>query len=250
MKHGHAISVIEAAYRIELSTEQWLERIAALGSEALGSAQGAMALRYDASSGDWIEAGVPALHGLSPEFVREFFNRVNLAKGWLGSPCPCVSGARGTFSPRSGRLQSWVPSSIVTASRTCLASTDSIPPAKVALYSSRFRERLIQQDLRPLAPPGRPYCRGQSAGHSLSTSNAMVGVTTRPQERSRTRSRPRADIARKAGARLRRTRVLEQAHRVFARAIDLHCGSASCQGKKETRSDSRDPASALKPGAT
>jgi hypothetical protein len=75
MKAGHVISLIEATYRISVSTEQWLEGLAAAASKALGSAQGAMAFRYDAGGGDWIETGPPVFHRLSPEFGHDFLSQ-------------------------------------------------------------------------------------------------------------------------------------------------------------------------------
>jgi DNA-binding CsgD family transcriptional regulator len=75
MTPKHAVSLIESAYRLDLSTESWLEGIAAAASEALGSKQGAMAFRYDASSKDWIHVQAFAMRGLAPEFVTAFFNQ-------------------------------------------------------------------------------------------------------------------------------------------------------------------------------
>lgn len=75
MTPRHAISLIESAYRLDLPTESWLEGIAAAASEALGSKQGAMAFRYDASSKDWIHVNSLAMSGLAPEFVGAFFNQ-------------------------------------------------------------------------------------------------------------------------------------------------------------------------------
>jgi DNA-binding CsgD family transcriptional regulator len=75
MKPAHALSLIETAYRLDLGTQDWLQRIAAAASLALDSKHGAMAFRYDASGGDWVNSGIPALHGLSPEFARDFFNQ-------------------------------------------------------------------------------------------------------------------------------------------------------------------------------
>jgi DNA-binding CsgD family transcriptional regulator len=80
VKSRQAVSVIETAYEVELASQQWLERLAAAGAEALESTQGAMALRYDASSRDWVHAGVPALWGLPPEFARDFFNQSDLPR--------------------------------------------------------------------------------------------------------------------------------------------------------------------------
>jgi hypothetical protein len=75
VKPAHAISLIETAYRHDLSTEQWLEGIAAAGAVALDSKQGAMAFRYDAGGGDWIRTGSPAFHHLSPQFGHDFLNQ-------------------------------------------------------------------------------------------------------------------------------------------------------------------------------
>ena len=77
MKPGHAVSLIEAAYRLDVPTEQWLEGVAATAAAALES-KGAMAFRYDASPGNWVHAGTMALHGLPPEFARDFFNQPDM----------------------------------------------------------------------------------------------------------------------------------------------------------------------------
>ena len=74
MNPKHAVSMIQATYRVDLSTERWLQGLAECASEALGSTQGAMVFRYDASSGDWIQPEPPVLHRLSPEFARDFFD--------------------------------------------------------------------------------------------------------------------------------------------------------------------------------
>jgi hypothetical protein len=78
VKPHQAVSLIEAAYRIDLSTEEWLERISAAGAAALGSNQGAMAFRYDATGDDWIHLVGAALHGLPPTFAQDFFNQPDL----------------------------------------------------------------------------------------------------------------------------------------------------------------------------
>jgi hypothetical protein len=80
MKASNAVSLIEAAYKLDLSTDEWLGQIAAAASAAFESSQGAMAFRYDASSGDWVNSGFPALHGLSPEFARDFFDQGDAPK--------------------------------------------------------------------------------------------------------------------------------------------------------------------------
>ena len=78
MKPHQAVSLIEAAYRIDLPTEEWLERISAAGAAAIGATQGAMAFRYDATGDDWIHLMGAALHGLPPTFAQDFFNQPNL----------------------------------------------------------------------------------------------------------------------------------------------------------------------------
>ncbi len=75
VKPAHAISLIQSAYRLDAPTESWLEGIAAAASEALGSKQGAMAFRYDASSKDWIHVQALAMRGLAPDFVGAFFHQ-------------------------------------------------------------------------------------------------------------------------------------------------------------------------------
>jgi DNA-binding CsgD family transcriptional regulator len=75
VKPGKAISMIESAYRADLSTEQWLEGVAASAAAAFESSKGALAFRYDASSGDWTHVRAVALHRMSPEFAGEFFNQ-------------------------------------------------------------------------------------------------------------------------------------------------------------------------------
>ena len=74
VKPSQAVSLIESAYRLDCSTEEWLQQVAASASAALGSEQGAMAFRYDASV-NWVNSGVPALHRLSPQFAFDFFNQ-------------------------------------------------------------------------------------------------------------------------------------------------------------------------------
>jgi hypothetical protein len=78
VKPAHAVSLIEMAYRMDLSSEEWLERISAAGAAALGSNQGAMAFRYDATGDDWIHLMGAALYGLPPSFAQDFFNQPDL----------------------------------------------------------------------------------------------------------------------------------------------------------------------------
>jgi hypothetical protein len=80
VKASQAVSLIEAAYGLDGATEQWLQKIAASASSAMGSAQGAMAFQYDASDGNWIKLGTGALHETSPEFARDFFNQADMPK--------------------------------------------------------------------------------------------------------------------------------------------------------------------------
>jgi hypothetical protein len=78
MKPGHAVSLIEAAYRFDCSTEQWLERVATAGAVALGSALGAMAFRYDATRGNWVLISATGVSHLPPEFARDYFNHPDM----------------------------------------------------------------------------------------------------------------------------------------------------------------------------
>jgi len=78
VKPAHAVSLIETAYRLDLTTEQWLEGIAAAAAVALGSTQGAMAFQYDASGGDWVHVAGTGLSGLSPDFARDYFNHPDM----------------------------------------------------------------------------------------------------------------------------------------------------------------------------
>ncbi|HEX6272223.1 MAG TPA: LuxR C-terminal-related transcriptional regulator [Polyangiaceae bacterium] len=80
MKPKEAVALIESSYRLDLSTEDWLEQIAANASSALGCSQGAMAFRYDVSSGDWVQPEPPVLHHVSQEFASEFFNQPGLPR--------------------------------------------------------------------------------------------------------------------------------------------------------------------------
>lgn len=75
MKPNHVVSLIESAYRIDLSTEAWLQHVAAAASAALGSSKGAVAFRYDASQGNWVHVGARGLHGIHAAFPAEFFNQ-------------------------------------------------------------------------------------------------------------------------------------------------------------------------------
>jgi DNA-binding NarL/FixJ family response regulator len=68
------VALIESAYRTNLSSEEWLERLMATASAALGSERGAMAFLYDASAGDWVYPQPPVIRGLSPEFARDFLS--------------------------------------------------------------------------------------------------------------------------------------------------------------------------------
>jgi DNA-binding CsgD family transcriptional regulator len=78
VKARHAISLIETAYRLDLSAEQWLGQIADEAATTLDSKGGVMAFQYNASSGDWIHVEPPVLRGLSPEFARDFFNQSDM----------------------------------------------------------------------------------------------------------------------------------------------------------------------------
>lgn len=74
MKPGEAVSLIEAAYRIDLPTERWLGEIASTAAKTFNSDR-ALVFRYDASSGERIVSDQPALHGLFHEFARDLFDQ-------------------------------------------------------------------------------------------------------------------------------------------------------------------------------
>jgi DNA-binding CsgD family transcriptional regulator len=78
MKARDATSMIEAAYRVEVPTDVWLQQLAASAVQALGTDLGALAFRYDASGGDWIHVGALGLHGLPPEFAKDFFDQADM----------------------------------------------------------------------------------------------------------------------------------------------------------------------------
>jgi hypothetical protein len=80
LKAREATKMIEAAYRVDLSTEAWLQQITASACQALGSDQGGFSIHYDASRGDWIDVGAMALHRVSPEFAREFFDQSDMPR--------------------------------------------------------------------------------------------------------------------------------------------------------------------------
>jgi DNA-binding CsgD family transcriptional regulator len=75
MKPKHAVALIEASYRLDVSTNESLELLAISASAALGTNRGAMVFRYDVSSGDWVQPEPPLLHQVSPEFAGDFFNQ-------------------------------------------------------------------------------------------------------------------------------------------------------------------------------
>jgi DNA-binding NarL/FixJ family response regulator len=80
VKAGQAVSLIETAYGLDGSAEQWLQRVAASACAAMDSASGAMAFQYDASDGNWVDVGAGAIHGVSPEFARDFFSQQDMPK--------------------------------------------------------------------------------------------------------------------------------------------------------------------------
>jgi hypothetical protein len=80
VKPAHAVSLIESAYGLDGATEPWLQKIAASACSAMESAQGAMAFQYDASDGGWTKIGTGAIHEMSPEFVRDFFDQEDMPK--------------------------------------------------------------------------------------------------------------------------------------------------------------------------
>jgi hypothetical protein len=92
VKSTDAVALIEASYRLDFSTEEWLEQIAATASKVAGTDLGALAYQYDGSSGDWVHAGIPALHGLSPEFARDFFNQPDIPRDAAAGPSEAALG--------------------------------------------------------------------------------------------------------------------------------------------------------------
>ena len=80
MKPDRAISFIEAAYRIDLSTEQWLKQLAAAGSKALEPSEGTIAFTYDASDGTYTHVRAATIHGFSPRFAHDFFHQETSAE--------------------------------------------------------------------------------------------------------------------------------------------------------------------------
>ena len=80
MKASQAVSLIEAAYGLDGSAEQWLQRVAASACTAMDSASGAIAFQYDASDGNWIKLGTGAIHEIAPEFARDFLDQQDMSK--------------------------------------------------------------------------------------------------------------------------------------------------------------------------
>jgi DNA-binding CsgD family transcriptional regulator len=67
------VSVIEAAYRLELGQREWLNEIARTTHALNGSALGAMSLLYDASRPDWIVPVDLGSHDIPPAFAEGLF---------------------------------------------------------------------------------------------------------------------------------------------------------------------------------
>src|SRR5689334_22006205 len=67
------VSVIEAAYRLELGQREWLEEIARTMQALSGSAMGALAVLYDASSPDWIVPVDFGAHDIPPVLAEGLF---------------------------------------------------------------------------------------------------------------------------------------------------------------------------------
>lgn len=70
----HVMSLVEAAYQLERTPDEWLQSVVAAASAANGAGR-AMAFRYDVSGGDWVNTGMPALHDLSADFAGDFLNQ-------------------------------------------------------------------------------------------------------------------------------------------------------------------------------
>jgi DNA-binding CsgD family transcriptional regulator len=67
------VSVIEAAYRVELGQREWLEEIARTTQAFNGSTLGALALLYDATRADWIVPVEVGSRDIPPAFAEGLF---------------------------------------------------------------------------------------------------------------------------------------------------------------------------------
>jgi DNA-binding CsgD family transcriptional regulator len=75
------VSVIEAAYRVELGQREWLEEIARTMQTLNGSALGAMAVLYDATSPDWVVPVDFGSHDVPPAFAEGMFKDPGASAG-------------------------------------------------------------------------------------------------------------------------------------------------------------------------
>ena len=73
------VSVIEAAYRLELGQREWLAEIARTMQALNGSAMGALAVLYDASSPDWIVPVDFGARDIPPAFAESLFKDHSLS---------------------------------------------------------------------------------------------------------------------------------------------------------------------------
>jgi DNA-binding CsgD family transcriptional regulator len=74
MKALDPVCLIEAAYRVDLSSHAWLEEIVAAAEAVAGVGRGALAFTYDATKRDWVAVIDVAARGLSGEFLHALLN--------------------------------------------------------------------------------------------------------------------------------------------------------------------------------
>ena len=69
------VSIIEAAYALDGSTEDWLDGVMDAMADTLGDGGRAVAALYDATKPDWVEIVGARWRNLPPEFVQQLFNQ-------------------------------------------------------------------------------------------------------------------------------------------------------------------------------
>jgi len=75
MRSRDPVSVIEAAYAVELEQPAWLEGIARAAEAVTGASSGALAFLYDASRDDWVEPLELVNRELPASFIQGIFDK-------------------------------------------------------------------------------------------------------------------------------------------------------------------------------
>jgi DNA-binding CsgD family transcriptional regulator len=75
MRTRDPVSVIEAAYAVELEQSAWLGGVARAAQAVSGASRGALALLYDATRDDWIAPVELASHELPESFISGIFRQ-------------------------------------------------------------------------------------------------------------------------------------------------------------------------------